>query len=88
MNKEFDFATFKIVTHFFSIGSEEMRDLRNEIEVFSKTHNLLEDIFLSCRTKYEELNERNRLLDKQFKSSFLLSAPSQAVVDQAYRVFR
>lgn len=65
-----------------------MQELRCEIESFTKTHNLLEEIFLSCRTKYEELNERNRLLDKQFKSTFLLSAPSQAVVDQAYRVFR
>lgn len=65
-----------------------MRELRNEIESLSRTHTLLEEMFLSCRTKYEELNERNRLLDKQFKSNFLLSAPSQAVVDQAYRVFR
>lgn len=65
-----------------------MQELRNEIDAFSKTHTLLDELFLSCRTKYEELNERNRLLDKQFKSSFLLSAPSQAVVDQAYRVFR
>ncbi|XP_037027792.1 cilia- and flagella-associated protein 43 [Bradysia coprophila] len=67
---------------------KEVQELKDEIEKFSVTHNFLEFTFLGCRTRYEELNERNRLLDKQFKSSFLLSAPSQAVVDQAYRVFR
>lgn len=65
-----------------------MQELKIEIETLSKTHTMLEEIFLGCRAKYEELNEKNRLLDKQFKSNFLLSAPSQAVVDQAHRVFR
>ena len=48
---------------------------------------MLEDILLACKNKYDELSTKDRLLEKQFKLSFSEHA-AQAVVDQAYRVFR
>lgn len=49
--------------------------------------NVFEDALLNCKSRYEELSAKDRALDKQFKSSFAEFA-GQAVVDQAYRVFR
>lgn len=67
--------------------SQGIKDLRAEIESLTAVLNVFEDALLNCKSRYEELSAKDRALDKQFKSSFAEFA-GQAVVDQAYRVFR
>lgn len=72
---------------FLCFHRKEMEFLRNEIDELMKTLNEIEANLSACKTKYEELSVKDRLLDRQFKTTFAEHA-SQAVVDQAYRVFR
>lgn len=67
--------------------SQNIKDLRAEIDSLTVVLNVFEDALLNCKSRYEELSAKDRALDKQFKSSFAEFA-GQAVVDQAYRVFR
>lgn len=69
------------------IFRKDIFNIKKEIDSLSKIFGSLEDAVLSCRTKYEELSTKDRLLEKHFKSSFAEHAP-QAIVDQAYRIFR
>lgn len=67
--------------------SKEMNELRLDIENTARTFNNLEEKFLNCKTKYEELTTKDKLLDKQFKTTFS-EYTTPAIVDQAYRIFR
>lgn len=69
------------------VYSQYIKDLRAEIESLTVELNVFEDALLNCKSRYEELSAKDRALDKQFKSSFAEFA-GQAVVDQAFRVFR
>lgn len=69
------------------MSRQDIKDLRAEIESLTVVLNVFEDALLNCKSRYEELSAKDRALDKQFKSSFGEFA-GQAVVDQAYRVFR
>lgn len=59
----------------------------NEIDDLTRTLHTIEGNLIAYKTKYEELTAKDRLLDRQFKTTFAEHA-TQAVVDQAYRVFR
>lgn len=52
-----------------------------------KTLSVLDGNFYSCKMKYDELFLKDKVLDRQFKTSFAEYA-AQAVVDQAYRIFK
>lgn len=68
----------------FSKGKEV---LKGEIDELLRVLHEVETNLGLCKTKYEELTLKDRSLDRQFKVTFAEHA-SQAVVDQAYRVFR
>lgn len=67
-------------------ASEEM-EIRKEIEQLTGVLSTFEDVFLGCKTKYDELSAKDRALDKQFKISFS-EFGGQAAVDQASRLFK
>lgn len=77
INPHYRFYTFR----------KQKREIKNDIEELMKTLAMLDGNFYTVRVKYEELSQKDRMLDKQFKSSFSEHA-AQAVVDQAYRIFR
>lgn len=52
-----------------------------------RIHRTLEELYTNCKNKYEEISTKDRMLDRQFKASFA-EFGSQAVADQAYRIFR
>lgn len=66
---------------------KEKREIKNDIDELMKTLAMLDGNFYTIKTKYDDLVLKDRMLDKQFKSSFAEYA-AQAVVDQAYRMFR
>lgn len=65
----------------------ELRQLREEIVEHTTTLNGLEEKLTVCKTKYEDLTQKDRLLDRHFKSSYGEFA-SKPIVDQAFRVYK
>lgn len=64
-----------------------MADVRSEIAAISVTLTELESGLVASRGAYEELSNKDRTLERQFKSGFAEYA-SKALADQAYRIFR
>lgn len=73
--------------HIILYSREEKESLRAEIDELTRTMHEIEINLNTCKIKYEELSVKDRLLDRQFKTTFAEHA-TQAVVDQACRVFR
>lgn len=64
-----------------------MKLVKSEIDELNVKLDFLESALNKVRLAYENLMNKDRMLEKQFKLNFTEFAP-QAVVDQAYRLFR
>lgn len=67
--------------------SSELNQIREQIVQYTITLNSLEEKVTLCKAKYEELNQKDRLLDRHFKSSYGEYA-SKAIADQAFRLYK
>lgn len=64
-----------------------MQTLQSEIEAMTDILIELDMKLTAAKSRYEDLSQKDRTLDRHFKSSFGEFA-NKSVVDQAYRVFR
>lgn len=65
----------------------DMKIIKQAINSLNTTLQDLEKKLIDCRTDYEILLQKDRQLDKQFKSNFVETAP-RTVVDQTYKIFK
>lgn len=65
----------------------DMKTIKQTINSLNTTLQDLEKKVIDCRTDYDILMQKDRQLDKQFKSNFVETAP-RSVVDQTYKIFK